>query len=153
MIWGAISWDWKSPLVFLEKEEGSKGVNSKAYLHQVLEPVVFPLFDRLGPEYIFMEDGSKVHLGHARLPRLQHGVRGFNWPPSSPDLNPIEKVWRWMKEELKKLPFVPTFKEELIREIQRIWDRVNPRDFRRYTERLICKLEDVIDVKGLATVH
>jgi len=27
-----------------------------------------------------------------------------------------------MKEELKKLPFVPTSKEELIREIQRLWD-------------------------------
>lgn len=38
-------------------------------------------------------------------------------------------------------------------EIQRLWDQVNPRDYRRYTERLTCKLEDVIDVKGLATIH
>ena len=28
MIWGAIGWDWKSPLIFLEKEKGAKGVNS-----------------------------------------------------------------------------------------------------------------------------
>jgi len=28
----------------------------------------------------------------ARLPRLSHGIHGFNWPHSSPDLNPIEKV-------------------------------------------------------------
>lgn len=153
MIWGAIGWDWKSPLVFLEKEEGSKGVNSKAYLHQVLEPIVFPLFDTLGPDYIFMEDGSKVHLGYARLPRLEHGVRGFNWPPSSPDLNVIEKVWRWMKEELKRLPFVPTSVDQLKREIQRLWDQVDPRDYRPYVERLTCKLEDVISLKGLATIH
>jgi hypothetical protein len=39
-----------------------------------------------------MEDGSKVHKGKARLPRLNHGVHGFDWPPSSFDLNPIEKV-------------------------------------------------------------
>lgn len=153
MIWGAIGWDWKSPLVFLEKEEDSRGVNSRTYLQQVLEPIIFPLFDRLGPEYIYMEDGCKVHLGYARLPKLEHGIRGFNWPPSSPDLNPIEKVWRWMKEELKKLPFVPTSKEELRREIQSLWDRVDPRDFQKYTERLTCKLEDVIDVEGLATIH
>ena len=92
MIWGAIGWDYKSPLVFLEKLSGRKGVYSKAYLQQVLEPIVFLLFDSLGPEYIYIEDGSKVHLGKARLPRLQHRVRGFNWPPSSPDLNPIERV-------------------------------------------------------------
>lgn len=153
MIWGAIGWDYKSPLVFLEKEEGCKGVNSKVYRDQVLQPIIFPLFDGLGPEYIFMEDGAKVHKGYARLARLEHYLRGFNWPPSSPDLNPIEKVWRWMKEELKKLPFVPTSKEELKREIQRLWDSLDPRDFRAYTERLTCKLEDVIRLEGLATIH
>ena len=153
MIWGAIGWDYKSPLVFMEKEEGCKGVNSRVYRDQVLEPIVFPLFDQLGTEYIFMEDGAKVHKGAARLAKLQHNIRGFNQPSSSPDLNVIEKVWRWIKEELKKLPFVPTSKEELCMEIQRLWDQVDPRDFRHYTERLTCKLEDVIEVKGLATIH
>jgi hypothetical protein len=31
VIWGAIGWDYKSPLMFLETEEGYKGVNSRAY--------------------------------------------------------------------------------------------------------------------------
>ena len=53
--------------------------------------------------------------------------------PSSPDLNPIEKVWRWIKEELKKLPYVPKNKEDLKREVQKLWDQVDPRDFRHYT--------------------
>ena len=64
-----------------------------------------------------MEDGAKVHAGSARLPRLSYGIRGFKWPPSSPDLNPIEKVWRWMKEELKKLGYVPKSIEDLKREL------------------------------------
>jgi len=58
-----------------------------------------------------------------------------------------------MKEELKKLPFVPTSKAELIVEIQKLWDRVDPRDYRSYTERLTYKLEDLLEVKGLATIH
>ena len=115
--------------------------------------IIFPLFDKLGPEFIFQEDGAKVHKGDTRLAKLQHNIRGFDWPPSSPDLNVIKKVWRWMKEELKKLPFVPTSKESLKEEIQKLWDRVDPRDYRQYTERLTCKLEDVIAVKGLATIH
>lgn len=56
-----------------------------------------------------------------------------------------------MKEELKKLPFVPTNKEALCREIQRLWDQVDPRNYRVYTERLTYKIEDVIKVRGLAT--
>ena len=78
MIWGAIGWDYKSPLVFLQKEEGCKGVNSRAYRDQVLEPIIFPLFNNLGPDYIFMEDGAKVHKGHARLAKLQYSIRGFD---------------------------------------------------------------------------
>ena len=46
----------------------------------------------------------------------------------------IEKVWRWMKEELKKLPFVPKNQEVMCRELQKLWDRVDPREFRHYTE-------------------
>jgi hypothetical protein len=153
MIWGAIGWDFKSELVFMEKLPDRRGICSKAYLTEVLEPIVFPLFDTLGPEYIFMEDGAKVHAGSARLPRLQHNIRGFHWPPSSPDLNPIEKVWRWMKEELKKLAVVPKSKEALKGELQKLWDRVDPRDFRHYTEQLTCKLEDVIIAKGMATIN
>jgi len=153
MIWGAIGWDYKSPLVFMEKLPGRKGICSKAYLQEVLEPVVFPLFDQLGPEYIYMEDGSGVHKGHARLPRLEHGVRGFAWPPSSPDLNVIEKVWRWMKGELNKMPYKPRTKEALMEAIQKLWDQVDPRDYRHYTEQLTCKIEDVIEVRGLATIN
>jgi hypothetical protein len=67
MIWGAISWDYKSLLVFIEKEEGCKNMNSRVYRDQVLEPIVFLLFDQLGTEYIFMENNAKVHKGAARL--------------------------------------------------------------------------------------
>ena len=35
-----------------------------------------------------------------------------------------------MKEELKKLPFVPTSKESLKEEIQKLWDHVDPHDYR-----------------------
>ncbi len=80
--------------MFIEKLSERKGICSKVYLQQVLQPIVFLLFDQIGPEYIFIEDGAKVRVGSARLPRLQYRIRGFSWPPSSPDLNPIEKVWR-----------------------------------------------------------
>jgi transposase len=157
MIWGAIGWNYKSPLVFLIKEEDKRGITSKAYLNQVLEPVVFPYYISLSEEqkegFIFMEDGAKVHVGDARLPKLNIGIRGLRWPPSSPDLNPIEKVWRWMKHELTKLPTPPLSIEDMKVELQKLWDRVNPVEWRYLTERITCKLEDVIAAKGMATIH
>jgi transposase len=80
-------------------------------------------------------------------------VHGFNWPPSSPDLNPIKRIWRYIKEKLKQLPYVITTKKELKREIQRIWNKINPRNFRHYIEHLIYIIEDIIKVKGDATIN
>jgi hypothetical protein len=157
MIWGALGWDWKSPLVFLTKEAGKKGICSTAYTNQVLDGVIGPLYDSLTEaqkkEFIYMEDGAKVHQGKARLWRLQKGILGFDWPPSSPDLNPIEKVWRWMKHEITKLDTVPTSIEEMKQVLQALWDEVKPEEWRYMTERLTCKIEDVIECKGMATVH
>jgi len=58
-----------------------------------------------------------------------------------------------MKEELKKLLYVPKNREDVYRELQKQWDKVDPRDFRHYTEQLTCKIEDVIEVRGLATIN
>ena len=44
-------------------------------------------------------------------------------------------------------------KEDLKVELQRLWDQVDPRDFRHYTKQLTCKLEDIIEVHGLATIN
>jgi hypothetical protein len=153
MIWGTISWDYKSELVYIEKLPECKGICSKVYLQQVLQPVVFLLFDQLGPEYIFIEDRSKVYTRSTRLPRLQYRIRGFSWLPSLPDLNPIEKVWYWIKEELKKLLYIPKNREDIYRGLYKLWDQVDLYNFRYYTEQLTCKIEDVIAVYRLATIN
>jgi hypothetical protein len=76
----------------MEKLLGQKGICFRAYLEQILEPIIFPLFEILGLDYIYMENRSKIYKGKARLPHLEHGVYGFNWPFSSPDLNFIKKI-------------------------------------------------------------
>ncbi|KAF4626473.1 hypothetical protein G7Y89_g11686 [Cudoniella acicularis] len=109
----------------------------KATKKKLLEPadiqrVIRPHYVYLGPDqkekFIFMEDGAKVHKGAARLWRLNHGIKGFDWPPSSPDLNPIEKVWRWMKHEITKLESVPTSKEDMKEVLRGLWKEVKPED-------------------------
>jgi hypothetical protein len=54
----------------MEKLPERRGICSKAYLQEVLEPVVFPLFDILGLEYIFIENGTKVYYRNVCLLRL-----------------------------------------------------------------------------------
>ncbi len=58
-----------------------------------------------------------------------------------------------MKEELNKMPYKLRTKEHLMEALQALWDRVDPVDYRKYTEQLTVKIEDLIAVKGLATIH
>jgi len=37
--------------------------------------------------------------------------------------------------------------------LQELWNEVNPKEGRYLIERLTCKLEDVIECKGIATIH
>jgi hypothetical protein len=58
-----------------------------------------------------------------------------------------------MKGELNKVPYKPRTKEALIEAIRELWEQVDPCDYRHYTEQLTCKIEDVIEVQGLATIN
>ncbi|PVH71324.1 hypothetical protein DL98DRAFT_435387, partial [Cadophora sp. DSE1049] len=101
----------------------------------------------LGPNYIFMEDGLKVYLGHTRLPRLEHGVRGFNWPPFLPNLNVIEKAWQWMKEELKKIFYED---EDIRAAIQAEWDKVTMEEIRTRVKEMPTRCERLRNNGGKA---
>jgi hypothetical protein len=73
MIWGAINYNWKSPLVFLNGTD-RKGVQALDYYEQVLEPIVAPASQRLlgykgylaqsteGEDWgLYVEDQAPVH--------------------------------------------------------------------------------------------
>lgn len=97
-----------------------------------------------------MEDGAKVHLGHAKEVRKSAGIHGFavDWPPSSPDLNPIEKVWRLMKAVICEMEPFPTKIDDLKAVVQGLWDEMDPTRFIHYIEATPTKLQEVINNRG-----
>jgi hypothetical protein len=58
-----------------------------------------------------------------------------------------------MKNEIIKLETVLLSIEDMWEVVQELWSEVDPKEWRYLTKRLTCKLEDVIESKGIATVH
>jgi len=100
-------------------------------LSQVLPDVRLELSETLGIEDpIFMHDNSSIHTSKL----VRQWLKDNDWvvakhPACSPDLNPIEHIWTYMKRQLhkrfphlKNMPGGPAaVKEALADALQEIW--------------------------------
>jgi hypothetical protein len=136
MVWGAIGYNWKSKLIFL-KGTGKRGVCGRDYLEQVLEPYLGPLFQNeeselYNPEDYFpgldaggtyVEDNAGVH-GTKKLLVKEKGklkIICHNHPPSIPDVNPIEYIWRLIKGRIRQRKTFPKCLKEHKKAVQEEW--------------------------------
>jgi transposase len=102
MVWGAIWADKRSDLLILERDFESKknSYTSTSYI-QILEEIVPSIYK---PGMIFMQDNVPIHKSKRSMKWFQDGaVQLLEWPPYSPDLNPIENLWFLLKEGVYKV--------------------------------------------------
>jgi len=73
------------------------------------------------------QDGARAHTSKAVAEWLKRKKISVldSWPANSPDLNPIEPIWAWMKEEIRKM--MPGTVDDLAAAIQEVWGRVPPK--------------------------
>ncbi|KAH7394815.1 hypothetical protein BKA66DRAFT_567205 [Pyrenochaeta sp. MPI-SDFR-AT-0127] len=94
--WAAIGYNFKSALTFYEILSNTNGkMTQRAYIDQILEPVVKPWLER-GDNFVLEEDGDSGHgpskNNIARQWKDLHRLKSyFNCHPS-PDLAPIKKL-------------------------------------------------------------
>ena len=92
MFWGAFRWGKMGPGVFFDLGEG-KTVNSTVYRDQILTGPLKEFWEEsFGDveEPFVMENNAPVDKKVCIPVRQELGMRCHQYPPNSPDLNPIE---------------------------------------------------------------
>lgn len=146
MVWGAISWGHKSELVIVDNT-----MDSNFYLDSILEPVAIPFgLGSIGQGFIFQDDNARPHRAqivqdfHERHLDYTH----LDWPPFSPDLNPIEHAWDMLGRAIKRLDQQPRTVEELGLELQVEWDNIPQAKIRKLIRSMRSRIRECIRARG-----
>ena len=106
MVWAGVSKIGKLPLVFVEP--GVK-INANYYSKNVLKKVLKPESDKLYQQgnWIFQQDSAPAHKSRKVQNWLKNEIPEFistlEWPPNSPDLNPLDySIWGKLEEIVTK---------------------------------------------------
>jgi transposase len=99
-------------------------------------------------EYFIVDDNLRAHI--AKKPtavRAAHSIERVEWPPSSPDLNPIENLWAICKKKVwKRMGNLSTrirTKEEFIALYQREWEGLD-----RMIEEMPGRIRKCLEANG-----
>ena len=127
-------------------------IDSHAYINIVrsaLPQVKQSVFD--GGEFVFQQDNAPCHVSAtSRRWFSRNRIELLDWPPMSPDLNPIENLWGILKNRVHARGPFKNLAE--LGEVARIcWDDVGKEELLHLIRSMPDRVKQVIANKGGAT--
>lgn len=113
------------------------------------------------PDSIFQHDNAPTHTAYVVRDALNElGFEIMEWPPYSPDLNPIENLWALLKAkvmeirpDLRHMPNNESTWEILVDTAQEAWDRLDLAIFMNLSESMPHRVQDIIKYEGWYTSY
>ena len=143
-----------------ERKNDRLGFNGTQYRNEILQPHLLKMYRREKKKYrrriMIIEDGHGAHKAKlSRELREKLGIEKLDFPPYSPDLNPIENVWGLWKRALRRHwrdpKKRPHSREAVIEQAQRVWRNLPCDKIHSMIDRMPNRLRAVRRHKGWPT--
>jgi len=146
MVWGCMSW---AGVGNLHRIDGI--MNSQVYL-DILHSQLLGTIERQGldeAEVIFQHDNDPKHTSGLLQRWLgQHDFSVMEWPPQSPDLNPIEHLWNEVDRRLRLFGDSPKSRDDLWEKIQVVWQNIEVEFVQKLIRTMPTRVVDLLAAKG-----
>ncbi len=103
---------------------------------------------------IFQHDNDPKHTAKSVKEYLSdQEYRVMVWPPQSPDLNPIENCWSYLKQQLNKYDRPPNGMRELFERTEVEWEKISIDYLDKLFSSMPARMKAVIKAKGRWTKY
>lgn len=148
-VWGCVGIGFRHLVVFPESKANDNRaqyrLTKQQYVRRCLSPVIPFLLDG---NAVFQQDGAGAHVSGEAFVECK-GVEFLkNWPPRSPQLNPIETLWAILQERVAQ--HHPRNREELVQTVRAEWDAVSSKTVDALVLSFSKRLKSCIAEKGFS---
>lgn len=152
MFWGSFMGPFHGELVPI-----SGRMDSRRYISTLTQHLV-PMYEGKGQweglrefvkdnPVIFQQDNAPCHTSWMASEFFRsRNIKTMDWPPMSPDLNPIEHAWAMLKHKLSSTTFASD--EDLCSKVREEWEAMSPEYFINLVQSMPKRMAAVIKAKG-----
>lgn len=144
LIWGAVSHKGALKLTLC-----SKTIDSDEYILILKDFIPTAKIIYPNNEYFLVQDNASCHVSKKTRKFLsESAIDILDWPPSSPDLNIIENVWKMLEDAVYKENRVFSSKTDLWKAVNCAWNELDREVIRNMTEGFNGRLDKVLECDG-----
>ncbi|GET66874.1 IS630 family transposase [Rhizophagus irregularis DAOM 181602=DAOM 197198] len=153
MVWGCFAGGIKGPLIFCdENKEGNEKINSNTYiriLNSYLYPFQHTVHELTGRAAIFQQDNAPIHTTKITKDWLKKNkIVVIDWPANFPDLNPIENIWKQLKDNIQSCKVFPRTVDELKVALSEEWENLDCSIFEEVVASMPQRINAVLEARG-----
>jgi transposase len=151
MVWGCMTYNGVG---YLRKVEGH--MNAIQYCKILQEDLVASMrwYGLKHQDVLFQQDNDPKHNSKkAKICLEELGFVVMEWPSNSPDLNPIEHLWRHLKQQMNCHKRHPKSMHELWELVSKEWDYITDEVCRKLVDSMPCRIHAILAAKGGATKY
>lgn len=146
MVWGCITSKGVGKLIKI-----TNSMNSKEYCKVLYDGLIatYEMYNLSFSNHVFMQDNAACHVSRETKSWLNtNNIQCLEWPPCSPDLNPIEHVWDYLEKKLRARFTTFTDHNEMYQIIEEEWYKIDSEYIKKLYFSMCSRIKQVIISKG-----